>query len=54
MNGSEGKSEFLFPETLRVFRGGAEGHILVEGKQDSLFPANLPRFQGARPDHVRV
>ena len=39
MTGSEGNSEFCFPETpLNVSRGEAEGNIEVEGKQNSLFP----------------
>jgi len=39
MTGRKGKSEFCFPETLSVPRGGAVRNIEVEGKQNSLFPA---------------
>ena len=36
MTGPEGNSEFCFPETFNVPRGG--NNIEVEGKQNSLFP----------------
>jgi len=38
MTGLKGNSEFLFPETLNVPRGEAEGNVEVMGKQNSMFP----------------
>ena len=35
---SRGKQLILFPESLNVFRGEAEGNIEIRGKQIVLFP----------------
>jgi len=42
MSGSQGNSEFCFPETLNFPWGEAEGNIEVEGERNSLFPPDQP------------
>ena len=43
---------FFCPETLRVFRGEAEGNIKDEEKRNSLFPAGSV-IKGARLRYLR-